>query len=91
VMLTCIVQIDDKVDDKYFGKTRRTTRTSAEEEFFEDGKPKAKEGLSESKTSDQKTIDKEIVAKVKKTADLAKYLKASFGLTKGQFPHQLVF
>jgi large subunit ribosomal protein L6e len=64
---------------------------SAEAEFFEEGKPKPKEPLSESKTSDQKTIDKAIIASIKKTANLDKYLKSSWGLSKGQFPHQLVF
>ena len=66
-------------------------KQSAETEFFEDGKPKAKEPLPESKTSDQKEVDKAIIAAVKKSENLTKYLKASFGLSKGQYPHQLVF
>jgi large subunit ribosomal protein L6e len=32
-----------------------------------------------------------VLAAVKKTEYLGKYLKASWGLSKGEYPHQLVF
>jgi large subunit ribosomal protein L6e len=64
---------------------------SAEAEFFEGGKPKKKEPLPESKTVDQRELDKAIISAIKKTENLEKYLKASWGLSKGQFPHQMVF
>jgi len=64
---------------------------SAEAEFFEEGKPKPKEPFPEAKSTDQKEVDKAVIAAVQKQANLAKYLKATFGLTKGQYPHQLVF
>jgi len=85
------VTIDDKINDSYFAKIAAKGSQSAEAEFFENGKPKAKEPLSESKTANQKSIDKALIASIKKTANLDKYLKASWGLSKGQFPHQLVF
>jgi len=84
-------KIDDKINDAYFAKTRAKGARSAEEEFFEGGKPKAKEPLPETRTADQKNVDAAIIAAVKKTAVLAKYLKASWGLSKGQFPHQMAF
>jgi large subunit ribosomal protein L6e len=84
-------QVDDKFDDAYFAKPSTKSASSAEEEFFEDGKPKAKEAFPASKAADQKTIDNSLIATIKKTESLAKYLKASWGLSKGQFPHQLVF
>ncbi|KAF4575003.1 60S ribosomal protein L6-3 [Pleurotus pulmonarius] len=84
-------KLDDKFTDSYFAKTVSKEKQSAETEFFEDGKPKPKEPLPESKTSDQKEVDKAIIAAVKKSENLTKYLKASFGLSKGQYPHQLVF
>ncbi|KDQ29365.1 hypothetical protein PLEOSDRAFT_1055341 [Pleurotus ostreatus PC15] len=84
-------KLDDKFTDSYFAKTVSKEKQSAETEFFEDGKPKPKEPLPESKTSDQKEVDKTIIAAVKKSENLTKYLKASFGLSKGQYPHQLVF
>lgn len=82
--------VDEKVNDAYFAKSASKSKTSAEEEFFADGKPK-KEAFPESKAADQKAVDSAIVAAVKKTEYLSKYLRASWGLSKGQFPHQLVF
>jgi len=85
------ITIDDKINDGYFVKPAVKGRTSAEEEFFADGKPKEKEPFSESKAADQKAVDKAIIAAIKEEEYLAKYLKATFGLTNGQYPHQLKF
>ncbi|KAF7292406.1 60S ribosomal protein [Mycena chlorophos] len=83
--------VDEKFNDSYFAKASTKGAGSAEAEFFEGGKPKAKEPFPSSKSADQKEVDKAVIAAVKKTENLAKYLKASWGLSKGQFPHQLVF
>ncbi|KAG6873757.1 hypothetical protein C0995_011576 [Termitomyces sp. Mi166 len=83
--------VDEKINDAYFAKAAAKGSRSAEEEFFEDGKPKAKEPLPASRSADQKEVDKVVLAAVKKTENLSKYLKSSWGLSKGQFPHQLVF
>ncbi|KAF8812528.1 hypothetical protein BYT27DRAFT_6425208 [Phlegmacium glaucopus] len=85
------IKIDDKLNDTYFAKAVSKGARSAEEEFFEDGKPKAKEPLPESRAADQKAVDNALLSAIKKTDNLSKYLKASWGLSKGQFPHQLVF
>ncbi|KAF9485271.1 60S ribosomal protein L6 [Pholiota conissans] len=85
------LKVDEKFNDAYFSKPATKVATSAEEEFFEDGKPKAKEPFPASKAADQKEIDSALLASIKKTENLSKYLKASWGLSKGQFPHQLVF
>ncbi|KAF7301754.1 60S ribosomal protein [Mycena indigotica] len=84
-------KVDDKINDSYFAKAATKGAGSAEAEFFEGGKPKAKEAFPESKSGDQKEVDKAVIAAVKKTENLAKYLKTSWGLSKGQFPHQLAF
>jgi large subunit ribosomal protein L6e len=81
----------DAVNDAYFAKEKKKGHQSAEAEFFADGKPKEKTPLPEAKTSQQKDVDKSIIEQIKKTDNLGKYLKASWGLSKGQFPHQLVF
>ncbi|KAK7061809.1 60S ribosomal protein L6 [Favolaschia claudopus] len=81
--------VDDKINDAYFTKAATKGAGSAEAEFFEGGKPKPKEAFPESKSADQKEIDKAIISSVKKTENLGKYLSASWGLSKGQFPHQL--
>lgn len=85
------LQTDAKFNDPYFSKSEKKRTRSAEDEFFEDGKPKDKEGFPESKAADQREVDKVVLAAVKKTEYLAKYLKASWGLSKGEYPHQLVF
>jgi large subunit ribosomal protein L6e len=79
------------LDDAYFTKTAPKVARSAEEEFFEDGQPKPKDPLPESRVGDQKAIDNALLSSIKKTDNLSKYLKASWGLMNGQFPHQLVF
>ncbi|EKM80124.1 hypothetical protein AGABI1DRAFT_113337 [Agaricus bisporus var. burnettii JB137-S8] len=83
--------VDEKINDAYFAKTSTKGARSAEEEFFEDGKPKAKETFPATKAADQKQVDSAILDAVKKTPDLVKYLKSTWGLSKGQYPHQLMF
>lgn len=85
------LQLDEKFNDSYFAKPVTKGSKSAEEEFFEDGKPKTKEACPESRVADQKTIDGAVLAAIKSTENLDKYLKASWGLSKGQFPHELTF
>ncbi|KAF8639645.1 hypothetical protein AX17_000910 [Amanita inopinata Kibby_2008] len=84
-------KVDEKINDAYFAKAAVKGSRTAEEEFFEGGKPKAKEHLPETRTADQRDVDKAVIAAVKKTESLAKYLKASWGLSKGQYPHQMAF
>lgn len=85
------LKVDEKINDSYFAKAAVKEARTAEEEFFEGGKPKAKEPFPESKSSDQKAIDQALIASIKKTENLGKYLKATWGLSKGQYAHQLVF
>ncbi|KAF8335025.1 ribosomal protein L6e-domain-containing protein [Cantharellus anzutake] len=82
--------ITDKFTDAYFAKDP-AKKQSAEEEFFENGKPKPKEPIPEAKAVDQKELDNVVVAAVNKQELLSKYLKSSWGLGKGEFPHKLVF
>ncbi|KIY49295.1 hypothetical protein FISHEDRAFT_41710 [Fistulina hepatica ATCC 64428] len=85
------IKVDAKIDDAYFVKPTVKGARSAEAEFFEEGQPKAREAFPASKAADQKEIDNAIIASVKKTDNLLKYLQASWGLSKGQYPHQMVF
>jgi large subunit ribosomal protein L6e len=92
--MTCsgwLLQADAKINDSYFSKSEKKRTRSGESEFFEDGKPKEKEAFPESKAADQREVDKVVITALKKTEYLAKYLKASWGLSKGEYPHQLVF
>ncbi|KAG1772568.1 ribosomal protein L6e-domain-containing protein [Suillus placidus] len=83
-------QVDAKINDAYFAKPT-TKSSSTEAEVFEEGKLKAKEAFPEAKSADQKEVDKAVIAAVQKQENLAKYLEATFGLSKGQLPHQMVF
>ncbi|KAI0307279.1 ribosomal protein L6e-domain-containing protein [Multifurca ochricompacta] len=85
------LKIDAKISDAYFVKSEKKRTRSAEEEFFADGKLKEKDPFPETKAADQREVDKAVLSVVKKTEYLAKYLKASWGLSKGEYPHQLVF
>ena len=83
------VQIDDKLNDAYF-RREKAAKVKAEASFFAD--PANKAPLPENKVADQKAIDKEVVASVKKQGPiLAKYLAATFSLSKGDKPHALRF
>ncbi|KAI0030705.1 ribosomal protein L6e-domain-containing protein [Vararia minispora EC-137] len=84
-------KLDEKFTDSYFAAGPKQSRKSAEEEFFSADKVKEREPISEARTADQKEVDKTILAAVKKTENLSKYLASSWGLSKGQFPHQLKF
>jgi large subunit ribosomal protein L6e len=84
-------QLPEKLSDSYFARGKASKSQSAEEEFFADGKPKPKEAYPEEKASEQKEVDKVVLAEVKKTPILEKYLKATWSLQKGQYPHEMVF
>ena len=83
--------MDEKITDSYFAKPTVPRSRDAESEFFAEGKPKVKDSYPEAKSSEQKIVDKVVIESVRKTENLGKYLKASWGLSKGQYPHQLVF
>ncbi|CCM03167.1 uncharacterized protein FIBRA_05289 [Fibroporia radiculosa] len=70
-------KVDEKISDSYFAKPTAKGHRSAEAEFFSEGKPKEKEAFPESKSSDQKAVDAAVIAAVKKTESLNKYLKAN--------------
>ncbi|TFY83954.1 hypothetical protein EWM64_g68 [Hericium alpestre] len=85
------VKVDEKINDAYFSKSAKKGSSSAEEEFFSEGKPKEKAAFPEAKSADQKEVDKAILATIKKQDNLSKYLKSTWGLSKGEYPHLLAF
>lgn len=83
------VQVDEKLNDAYF-RREKAAKVKAEAAFFAD--PANKAPLAESKVADQKALDKDVLAAVKKEGPiLAKYLAATFSLSKGDKPHALRF
>ncbi len=83
------LSIDAKLNDAYFSKDKKASRNGTEAEFFEAGKKDEKKAFPAEKAQDQKTVDKEVLAAIGQTPNLAKYLSATFGLSKGQYPHLL--
>jgi len=80
----------DKLDDSYFKRETKPGKKGTEEEFFGED-PKKKKEIPEAKIADQKEIDKQLCANLKKVPHLQDYLRARFSLTKGQLPHKLSF
>ncbi|KAI8977163.1 ribosomal protein L6e-domain-containing protein [Mycotypha africana] len=78
------VKVDEKFNDAYFKKPAK-----AEKAFLEGEQKKA--ALPESKAADQKAVDKALLEVVAKTPFMRQYLSSTFGLTKGQFPHDMKF
>ncbi|KAJ4478220.1 60S ribosomal protein L6 [Lentinula aciculospora] len=85
------IKLPEELNDAYFAKPSSKGAKSAEEEFFEDGNPKEKEAFPSSKAALQKEVDSNLIAAIKKTENLGKYLRSTWGLSKGQYPHEMVF
>ncbi|SCV73826.1 BQ2448_6256 [Microbotryum intermedium] len=81
--------VDAKLNDAYFAKPKSASRNGTEGEFFAD--KAEKKAYPEDKVADQKTVDKAVLAAVNAKPNAGKYLAATFGLSKGQFPHLLKF
>ena len=77
-----------KFNDAYFAKP--VVKNASKEEAFFGDKVEKKEYPTE-KAQDQKNADKAILGEIKKVDGLNKYLAASFGLSRGEFPHELKF
>ncbi|KAI9354189.1 ribosomal protein L6e-domain-containing protein [Pilaira anomala] len=78
------VKIDEKFNDAYFKKSAKTDKA-----FLEGQEKKA--AFPASKAADQKVVDKALLEVVAKTPFLRQYLVSTFGLNKGQFPHNMKF
>ncbi|CAO3632662.1 unnamed protein product [Mucor fragilis] len=78
------VKVDEKINDAYFKKAAKSDKA------FLQGEEK-KAAFPESKAADQKVVDKALLEVVAKTPFLRQYLASSFGLNKGQFPHNMKF
>merc|ERR1739842_277577 len=76
------VSVPENINDKYFA------RVKAEKSKKEGDKP------SEQRKADQATVDAQVLAAIKGHADgavLRQYLKCTFSLSKGEFPHKMCF
>ncbi|KAJ3269186.1 hypothetical protein HDV01_001697 [Terramyces sp. JEL0728] len=83
------VKIEEKLNDTYFKVSKQDKVKPTAEALFGEGK----EGktVDEGRVADQKKVDTQLLAIVKKTPTLKQYLSSSFSLSKGQYPHNLSF
>ena len=86
------VKIPDHINDDYFKRKREKRAKKEEGDIF--SKKKEKYKPSEQRVEDQKNLDKQVIAAIKKNKDkkmLFTYLSAMFGLRSSQYPHRMKF
>jgi len=81
-------KVDEIASEKYFAR-EKSKEKAGEEAFFKQGEKPQKKEISSSRAADQKTVDKALIAEIKKVDMLASYLASSFSLRKGDKPHEM--
>merc|ERR1739845_289626 len=86
------VKVPENINDKYFARVKAEKSAKKDGDIF-DAK---KEGYkpSEQRKTDQTAIDTQVLAAIKSHKEgqaLRQYLKATFALSKGQYPHKMSF
>merc|ERR1712179_713588 len=85
------VKVPESINDAYFARVK-AEKVKKDGDIFEAKKEEYKP--SEQRKADQAAVDGQILEAIKKSADgavLKQYLKASFALSKGEYPHKMVF
>jgi large subunit ribosomal protein L6e len=77
-----------KFDDSYFKKAASKGKKG---DFTEDDTASGKVKADAGRKADQKALDKPLIDAIKKVDLLKKYMATTFSLSKGQYPHKLVF
>jgi len=82
----------EKVASKdYFTADKAKEKKASEEAFFKQGEKAEKKKIPSARAQDQKSVDKSLLAEIKKEKHLAAYLATSFSLRNGQKPHEMKF
>eukprot|EP00188_Purpureofilum_apyrenoidigerum_P005902 Plantae.Rhodophyta-Purpureofilum_apyrenoidigerum.ctg8263.p1 GENE.Plantae.Rhodophyta-Purpureofilum_apyrenoidigerum.ctg8263~~Plantae.Rhodophyta-Purpureofilum_apyrenoidigerum.ctg8263.p1 ORF type:complete len:254 (-),score=55.34 Plantae.Rhodophyta-Purpureofilum_apyrenoidigerum.ctg8263:109-759(-) len=80
-----------KFNAAYFKKDKSKKAKEGDADFMAVDSGEKKSEIPESKVQDQKTVDSSLLEALKQDAMMKAYLKTRFTLTKGQYPHRLVF
>jgi len=84
------VDIPENVNDDYFRRAPKKSNKGGD--IFESKKEEYKP--SEKRKADQQTVDSQVLEAIKKHPEsklLKSYLRHTFGLDKGQYPHEMKF
>ncbi|KAI9757351.1 MAG: hypothetical protein M1815_001438 [Lichina confinis] len=81
--------VDKVAGDGYFDREKPKKGKKGEEEFFAQAEKPEKKKPSSARATDQKTVDKTLIANIKKEPHLIQYLASSFSLRKGDKPHEM--
>merc|ERR1712027_230125 len=86
------VKVPENINDKYFARIKAEKTAKKEGDIFDAKKEAYKP--SEQRKKDQAAVDTQVLEAIKKHGDgkvLKQYLRASFALSKGQYPHNMAF